>query len=151
MTMISNNSSSYDNESCPDSDSDRAAAAPLDPALAGMSDRFFTSLREETYRAVRPTERDMLAIPWGPRLDVIFDPKGAPGMLGGRVRIMARTSGTEVEIANVPILSADQPITVTASQACDQYVIKASLGSDPGLQARRVESYFFARVFSATR
>lgn len=119
----------------------------VDPALRDMSDRLFINVRSETYRCVRMKETDMLAVPWGPRVDVMFDPKGAPGVVGGRLRIMARTAGTEVEIGNVPITAADQPIAISVATACDEYVVKASLGADPGPTARQIESYFFARVY----
>ncbi len=119
----------------------------VDPTLRGISDRFFVNIRSETYRCVRVREVDMLAVPWGPRLDIMFDPKGAPGIVGGKVRIMARTAGAEVEISNTIILSPDQPITVSVATGCDEYVVKAQLGTDPGPNARTVESYFFARVY----
>jgi len=96
---------------------------------------------------VRLREVDVLAVPWGPRIDVMFDPKGAPGIVGGKIRVMARTAGTEIEIGNAVILSPDQPVTISVASGCDEYVVKAQLGSDPGLTARPVESYFFARVY----
>lgn len=123
-----------------------APAPPVDPAFRDISDRYFVSIRSETYRSVRVREADVLALPWGPRLDVTFDPKGAPGILGGRVRVVARTGGTEVELANAVVANPDQPITFSVSTACDEYVVRAQLGFDPGPSARQVESYFFARV-----
>jgi hypothetical protein len=120
---------------------------PVDPNLRRASDELFVSVRSETYRCVRVKETDMLAVPWGPRVDVMFDPKGAPGIVGGTIRVMARTSGTEVEIGNVPITSATTPIAISVATACDEYVVKALLGSSPGPNAQRVESYFFARVY----
>ena len=127
------------------------ATPPVDPQLKAASDRLFTSYRADTYRCVRPLEKEMLAMPWGPRMDVVFDPKGAPGILGGRLRVMARTAGAEVEIANVPITSDTLPITLSVANGCDEYVVKATLGSDPGNLTRRVESYVFARVYNNGR
>ena len=121
----------------------------VDPALRSASDRFFVSVRAETYRCVRDRETDMLALPWGPRLDVTFDPKGAPGIVGGRVRVMARTAGTEIEVANIAILNPNQPIGLTLAMGCDEYVIKAQLGSNPGPASPTVESSFYARVYDA--
>ena len=129
-------------------DTARATGPVLDPRLATQSDRFFSSFRAEAYKCVRPTEKDVLALPWGPRLDVMFDPKGAPGIVGGRVRVMARSAGTEVEIANVLLASAEQPVALTAMGGCDEYVIRASLGSDPGANTKRIESYIYARVYN---
>jgi len=70
----------------------------IDPALRSVSDQFFVNVRSEAYRCVRIKETDILAVPWGPRVDVMFDPKGALGIVGGKIRVMARTAGTEVEI-----------------------------------------------------
>jgi hypothetical protein len=129
-------------------DSTRRRSPPVDPKLRKASDEFFVSFRSETYRCVRLRETDMLAVPWGPRVDVIFDPKGAPGIIGGTLRVMARTSGTEVELANVPVTSATTPIAISVAAGCDEYVVKAVLGTSPGPNAQRVESYFFARVYA---
>lgn len=116
------------------------------------SERYFVSLRKEAYRAVKTQEAEHLTLPWGPRIDVVFDPKGAPGLLNGRVRLMGRTRGArEFELASMTITNADAPITLSASFACDEYVVKASAGSDPGLSVRIPESYFFARVYDARR
>ena len=120
----------------------------LDPKLSQQSDRVFSSFRADAYRHVRLREKDILAMPWGPVIDVVFDPKGAMGIVGGLVRIMARTAGTEVEVAAATITSADQPLSLHAACGCDEYVVKASLGADPGPNARRTESYFFARVYA---
>jgi hypothetical protein len=49
--------------------------------MRSVSDRF---LRSEAYRCVRLKEADILAVPWGPRVDVMFDPKSAPGIVGGK-------------------------------------------------------------------
>jgi hypothetical protein len=73
-------------------------------------------------------------------IDVVFDPKGALGIVGGTVRIMARTPGTEAEIASATITSPDQPLSLSGACGCDEYVVKASLGSDPGAAARATES-----------
>lgn len=135
----------------PDCDCDQASVTRdpnVDPQMRSASDRYFTSYRAEGYKCVRPTERDILAVPWGPRIDVLFDPKSAPGSVGGRVRVMARTGSTEIEIASAPIISDAQPIALTASGGCDEYVVKAVLGSDPGASARRVDSYVYARIYT---
>ena len=121
---------------------------PLDPAMRDVSDRYFVNIRSECYRSVRVREADMLALPWGPRIDVMFDPRSAPGIVGGRVRVMARTAGTEVEAASVVISNPDQPFAISVAAGCDEYVVRAQLGFDPGPNARQVESYFFARVYS---
>ncbi len=126
----------------------RRCGPPIDPKVAQLSDRLFTSFRADVYRHVRLREKDVLAMPWGPLIDVLFDPKGALGIVGGTVRIMARSAGTEVEVASATVTSPDQPLALSASCGCDEYVVKASLGSDPGGGARRTESYFFARVYS---
>jgi hypothetical protein len=63
------------------------------------------------------------------------------------VRIMARTAGTEVEIGSLTISAPDQPLAISVATGCDEYVVKASLGTDPGSGAKQVESYFFARVY----
>jgi hypothetical protein len=138
-----------DYDSAPDSyDCESSKHGPaIDPALRSISDRYFVNIRSETYRSVRLKEADVLAVPWGPRIDVMFDPKGAPGIIGGKVRVMARTAGTEVEIGNLSITSADQPLAISIASGCDEYVVKAQLGTDPGPGAHSVESYFFARVY----
>ena len=121
---------------------------PVDPSIAAQSQRFFTSVRADTYRCVHVREKDLLALPWGPMIDVLFDPKGAPGIVGGTVRLMARTAGTEIQIASATITDPNAPISLSGECGCDEYVVKASLGSDPGPMVRRIESYVFARVYS---
>ena len=123
--------------------------APVDPRIAALSDKYFTSFRSDTYKQLRFREAEVLAVPWGPRIDVIMDPRSAPGAVGGRVRLFARTSGTEIEIGSAFLSAVDQAVTLSGGIGCDEYVIKASLGSDPGPNAKAVESYFFARVYAA--
>lgn len=122
----------------------------VDPELTALSDRFFVSLRRDAFRPVRTQESELLAMPWGPRIDVIFHPKSAPGLVNGRVRLFARTTGGgDVEVAAETIRSADAPVRLSASMGCDEYVVKASAGTDPGPGARIPESYVFARVYDA--
>lgn len=128
------------------------AAPTVDPELMSLSDRFFVSLRKEAYRTLKTQEAEHLAMPWGPRIDVVFHPKGAPGVVSGRLRIMARTKGAgDIEIASANITSSDTPISLSASFGCDEYVVKASSGIDPGPGARLPESYFYARVYAGLR
>lgn len=125
--------------------------APQVDDSINLTDRYFVSLRKEAYKTVRTQEADHLVLPWGPRIDVVFDPKGAPGVLNGRVRLVGRTRGArEFEIAVATITNADQPVTLSGSFACDEYVVKASAGSDPG-NVRVPESYSFARVYDGRR
>lgn len=125
---------------------------PVDPSMRSISDRFWTSLRSEATRCIRATtDREVLAVAWGPRIDVTFDPKKAPNLLGGTLRLMARTTGTEVEIASAPITATDKPITLSASLGCDEYVVKVAAGTNASTNDPMVESYFFARVYSTTR
>ncbi len=144
--MMTINQPMLDDDDC----DDRRRAPPVDPRIAQQSDRLFTSFRSDTYKHVRAREKDILAVPWGPRVDVIFDAKGALGVVGGTVRLMARTAGTEVEIASATITSPDQVLALSGECGCDEYVVKASLGTDPGPNARRTESYFFARVYAGS-
>ena len=120
----------------------------VDPTLRGVSDQLFVNVRSETYRCMRIKEADILAVPWGPRVDIMFDPKGALGVVGGTVRVMARTAGTEVEIGKLSIADANTPLALSVASGCDEYVVKAVLGTDPGPTAKQVESYFFARVYN---
>jgi hypothetical protein len=125
---------------------------PVDPTMRSISDRFWTSIRSEAFRCIRETrEREVLAVAWGPRIDVTFDPKKAPNLLGGTLRLMGRTTGTEVELASAPITATDKPITLAASTACDEYVVKVAAGTNAGTSDPMVESYFYARVYSTTR
>lgn len=125
---------------------------PVDPSMRSISDRFWTSIRSEASRCIRETrEREVLAVAWGPRIDVTFDPKKAPNLLGGTVRIMGRTPGTEVELASAPVTAVDKPIVLSASTACDEYVVKVAAGTNTGVNDPMVESYTFARVYSTTR
>ncbi len=117
----------------------------------GLTDRYFVSLRKEAYKTVRTQEADHLVLPWGPRIDAVFDPRGAPGVLNGRVRLLGRTRGSKAfELATATITNVDQPVTLSASFACDEYVVTASAGTDPG-NTRIPESYFFARVYDGRR
>lgn len=144
MTMDLNNSSTND-DSCPCPES----TPQVDPRLAALSDKYFTSFRKDDYKQLRLREAEILAVPWGPRIDVTMDPRSVPGALGGRVRLMARTAGAEVEIASVMFTAADQAVVLSGGVGCDEYVVKASLGSDPGPNAPAKESYVFARVYAA--
>ncbi len=123
----------------------------VDPSMRSISDRFWTSVRSEAFRAIRETmEREILALPWGPRIDVTFDPRKAPNLLGGTVRLMGRTPGSEVELARAPITAVDMPILLTAATGCDEYVVKVSAGTNAANTDPMVESYFFARVYSSS-
>ncbi len=127
-------------------------APSVDPELTALSDRFFVSLRRDAFRVVRTQESELMAMPWGPRIDVIFHPKSAPGLVNGRVRLFARTTGGgDVEVAAATIASADAPVMLSASMACDEYVVKASAGTDAGPGARIPESYVFARVYDSRK
>ena len=124
----------------------------VDPTMRGISDRYWTSIRSEAFRCIRATaEREILATPWGPRIDVTFDPKKAPNLLGGTLRLMGRTTGTEVELASAPITAVDKPITLSASTGCDEYVVKVAAGTNAGTNDPMVDSYFYSRVYSTTR
>lgn len=115
------------------------------------TERYFVSLRKEADKTLRLAEAEILLLPWGPRIDVVFDPRGSQGALNGRVRLMGRTRGArEFEIAAVTISNPEQPVTLTGGFACDEYVVKASAGSDPG-NVRVPESYVFARVYDGRR
>ncbi len=123
----------------------------VDPSMRGISDRFWTSVRSEAFRAIREKmEREVLALPWGPRIDVTFDPRKAPNLLGGTVRLMGRTPGSEVELARAPITAVDQPITLRGATGCDEYVVKVSAGTNAATSDPMVDSYFFARVYSSS-
>jgi hypothetical protein len=125
---------------------------PVDPSMRSISDRFWTSLRSEAFRCIRATiEREVLAVAWGPRIDVTFDPKKAPNLLGGTLRLMGRTTGTEVELASAPIIAVDKPITLSAATGCDEYVVKVAAGTNAATNDPMVDSYFYARVYSTTR
>jgi hypothetical protein len=129
-------------------DDDVPRGQPIDPSIVAQSQRCFTSIRLDTYRCVRPTERDLLTIPWGPKVDVLVDPRGAAGVLGGTVRLVARTAGTEIELASATIIDPEAPVLLSGGCGCDEYVVKARLGTDPGALVKRIESYVFARVYS---
>jgi hypothetical protein len=124
-----------------------AAAPPIDAQHRELSGRAFVSYSSDAFRCVAQKEADVLTMPWGPRIDVVFHPKNAPGAVGGRVRVLGRVKGAEVELANAPINAADTPITLSAAFGCEAYAVRASLGSDPGPSAPRVETYVFARVY----
>jgi hypothetical protein len=120
--------------------------------LRQLSDKAFVSYSADAFKQVTTKEADILVMPWGPRLDVIFDPKGAPGFAGGSVRIYGRTKNGDMELASTVIQSAGAPVRLTAEYGCDAYAIRAVLGSEPpATGAPRVESYVYARVYAPGR
>lgn len=136
-----------------DSDHDLSCPAPsntpaVDPNAKNASDRLFVSLRNDSFKEVRTRARTVLTMPWGPRIDVIFDPKGAAHMLGGKVTLAARTAGTEIEITSAFVTNVEKPLSLSGALACDEYVVYASAATEPSPQLRRIECYAFARVYA---
>ena len=123
---------------------------PVDPAKKTLSDRFWSSLRGESNRCIRTTQdTDVLVMPWGPRIDVSFDAKRAPNLQNGRVRIMARTAGAEVEIASTFITTIEKAMFLSASQGCDEYIVRVNAAANATSDQANIQSYFFARVYDA--
>jgi hypothetical protein len=126
---------------------DTSTGFDIDAGARAISDRYFVNVRSETYRCLRMRGAMVFSTPWGPRMDLIFDPKGASHVVGGTIRVLARTAGTEVEVASVTITSVDQPVALTVAVGCDEYVVQASSGSDPPGGTKPLDCYFFARVY----
>jgi hypothetical protein len=123
------------------------APPPVAQRDKDLSDKAFVSYSSDAYRCVTTKEADILTMPWGPRMDIVFHPKSAPHALGGRLRVLGRVKGAEIELASLPIQSADAPMTASVAFGCDAYAIRASLASEPPPNSPRVESYVYARVY----
>jgi hypothetical protein len=104
----------------------------------------YRRVRRTTYKTVGTKETTVLTLRWGPTVDVLFDPKNAPGSAGGTVRIYARTPGGQIEIARATIANPPVPLLLTASAGCDHYVVTATLGSAPPAGSRSVDCYAYA-------
>lgn len=100
--------------------------------------------RREVFRAVDERETTMLAIPWGPRVDVFFNPLEQVGMAGGTVHLYARTPGGQIEIASAAIPTPAAPVKLSGAFACDHYVVTAQLGTAAPAGPSETESYVFA-------
>ena len=73
-------------------------------------------------------------------------PFGKPNALGDTLWDALTDSFTGMPMAiTAENLAAEYQIP---REACDEYVVRAQLGFDPGPSARQVESYLFARVYS---
>jgi hypothetical protein len=120
---------------------------PLDPRAAALSEQVFPTVKNETMKRLTTTEEDVLVLPWGPRIDVMIEPRRHPGIVGGRARLMARTRFSEIEIASATFTSMDAPITLSGGHGCDEYVIRAAAFTDPGINQEVPESFFYARIY----
>ncbi len=110
----------------------------------------FPRIRREAYRPVARQDREttLIVVTWGPRLDVLFHPNNAPGIAGGILRVYGRTPGGQFEITRATIANPAAPMLLTASAACDHYVVTAVLGAAPPAGAKSIETYVFACAYA---
>jgi hypothetical protein len=119
-------------------------------AAAGEADATFPRTVRKVFKAIASPARetDLLRIPWGPRLSVIFDPRSAVGIVGGQLRIYAILESTTVLLSTTPIADATTPIRVLEEAACDTYFVTALLGSALPAGVSQLESFVYAGTYA---
>ena len=122
-------------------------------AAAGERDAVFPRTVRKVYKAVTSDTRatQMLRIPWGPRLSVLFDPRGATNIGGGTVSVYAVIEADEflVSATTIPALGPMTPILVEAG--CDTFLVTATLGTPLAAGATQaVECFVYASTYAGS-
>lgn len=132
----------------PGEDSEGASSSSSSSTAAPVYDD--SPKRAESFPTVLSTgsETPILNIPWGPNVDVIFDPRGNAAYVGGKVVLYGQDRGTRAKISSVTITDASQAVALSGGFGCESYVVTAQLGSaqpTPTLEARCVGKSYSGR------
>ncbi len=123
--------------------------APVQAASTEADARFPRTVRK-AYKAITSAteETSLVRIPWGPRFSMVFVPRGAAGIVGGRLRVYAVLESDQVSIFDVAIASAADAIPFVGEIGCDSFLVAATLGAPLPAGGKQVESYVYACTYA---
>ena len=75
------------------------------------------------------SETSILNVPWGPNVDILFDPQNIASFAGGKVVLYAQCRGIRAKLSSVTITDITKPLWLTGGAGCENYVVTAQLGS----------------------
>jgi hypothetical protein len=126
------------------------ARGPINAAAGGAPDATFPRTVRKAFKAIisATQETTLLRIPWGPRLSVLFDPRSATGIAGGRLVVYAVVESSQIPLSTTPIGAA--AFRVLEEAACDSFLVTAVLGSPLPAGATQSESYVYAGTYAGS-
>ena len=130
----------------------RSPEGPINAAAGGQPDATFPRTVRKTFKAITsPTqETTLLRIPWGPRLSVLFDARGAIGIGGGSLLIYGIVESSQILLSTTAIAGPTTTLAVLAEAACDSYLVTAILGTPLPPGTTQVESYVYAGTYAGS-
>jgi len=127
----------------------------LNAAALGDPDATFPRTVRKVFKAITSstTETTLVRIPWGPRLSVLFDPRGATNIVGGFLFVYGMAESTSIQLSKSPVLTsaAGEPIPfrVLEEAGCDGYIVTATLGTPlPAGTTQTIESFVYAATYA---
>jgi len=128
----------------------RAPEGPINAAAGGEPDATFPRTVRKAFKAVTSATQEtaLVRIPWGPRLSVLFDPRGAIGIEGGKLLVYAVVESSQILLSTTAIATPPAPLALLAEAACDSYLVTAVLGTPLPAGAAQVESYVYAGTYA---
>ena len=129
-----------------------ADAGPINAAAGGQPDATFPRTVRKTFKAITsPTQETiLLRIPWGPRLSVLFDARGAVGIGGGKLLIYAVVESSQIPLSSTAIPTTTSTLAVLAEAACDSYLVTAILATPLPPGTSQIESYVYAGSYAGS-
>jgi len=130
----------------------RPPEGPINAAAGGQPDAMFRRTVRKTFKAIASStqETTLLRVPWGPRLSVLFDARGAIGIGGGKLIVYAVVESSQIPLSSTPIAAPASTLAVLAEAACDSYLVTAILGTALPPGATQVESYVYAGSYAGS-
>jgi hypothetical protein len=125
---------------------------PINAAAGGQPDATFPRTVRKAFKAITSLtqETTLLRIPWGPRLSVLFDARGAIGIGGGSLLVYAVVESSQILLSTTPIPTPTSTLAVLAEAACDSYLVTATLATPIPAGATQVESYVYAGTYAGS-
>ena len=122
-------------------------------AAAGERDAVFPRTVRKVYKAVTSDTRatQLLRIPWGPRLSVLFDPRGATNIGGGTVTVYAIIEADQFVAQEVTIPVAGPMPVILVEAGCDSFLVTATLGTPLAAgETQAVECFVYASTYAGS-
>lgn len=122
-------------------------------AAAGERDAVFPRTVRKVYKAVTSDTREtqMLRIPWGPRLSVLFDPRGATNIGGGTVNVYAIIEADQFLVRTVLIPVAGPMPVILVEAGCDSFLVTTTLGTPLAAGTTQdVECFVYASTYAGS-
>jgi hypothetical protein len=124
-------------------------SGPVNAAALAPDATFRRSVRK-AFKAVLSASQEttLVRVPWGPRASVIFVPRGAVNIAGGRLLVYAVVEAFEAKIADVAIPNDTDPVPILVEAGCDTFLVRATLGAPLAAGTEQIESYVYAATYA---